>query len=347
MPVNNRWFPPEWYPQSAVMLTWPHEHTDWAPMLDEVESVYIEICFQISLHELVVIVAADRAHRDHIHERLQQRGVDLSKVHLFVHQGNDTWARDHGPITVHENHKPLLLDFVFNGWGGKFPAQLDNEISRTLLTQDAFGELEMLSVEFILEGGALETDGDGTLLTTSRCLLAQSRNPALTATQIEAVLQAQLGVERFLWLDHGALAGDDTDSHIDTLARFCDPHTIAYCYCDDENDEHYAELLRMEQQLQTFRDKTHTPYKLVRLPLPAAKYDNQGNRLPATYANFLIINEAVLVPTYQDAADADAVQTLQECFPERQIIPIDCSVLIQQHGSLHCVTMQLPEGVVS
>jgi agmatine deiminase len=248
---------------------------------------------------------------------------------------------------VFKNQKPVLLDFVFNGWGNKFPADRDNEISRALLTQDAFGELEMHSVDFVLEGGGIETDGDDTLLTTSRCLLAHSRNPALTYSQIEAVLTNHLGVDRFLWLDHGALAGDDTDSHIDTLARFCDPDTIAYCHCDDTADEHFAELQRMQQQLQTFRNKTNQPYRLIPLPLPAAKYDDQGRRLPATYANFLIINDAVLVPTYQDPADENALRTLQSCFPKREIIGIDCSALIRQYGSLHCVTMQLPVGVIS
>lgn len=344
--MNSRWFPPEWHEQSAVMLTWPHEHSDWDTILHLVEPVFAEISYYISLHEQVVIVACDRDHMTHIQNLLQRRGVDLAKVHIYIHQGNDTWARDHGPITVFENQKPLLLDFIFNGWGNKFPADLDNEITRALLTQDAFGDLQMHSVDFVLEGGGIETDGEGTLLTTSRCLLAHTRNPALSYSQIETVLTTQLGVGRFLWLDHGALAGDDTDSHIDTLARFCDPDTIAYCYCDDDSDEHFDELRHMEQQLQTFRTKANQPYRLVRLPLPAAKYDDKGQRLPATYANFLIINNAVLVPTYQDAADAKALQILQQCFPGREIIGIDCSALIRQYGSLHCVTMQLPVGVV-
>ncbi|WP_455211491.1 agmatine deiminase family protein [Kaarinaea lacus] len=345
--MNNRWFPPEWHEQSAVMLTWPHEHSDWAAILHQVEPVFTEISYYASLHEQLIIVACNQDHRVKIQNLLQQRGIDLAKVHIYIHQGNDTWARDHGPITVFENQKPLLLDFIFNGWGNKFPSDLDNEITRALLTQDAFGDLQLHSVDFVLEGGGIETDGEGTLLTTSQCLLAHTRNPALSYSQIETVLTTHLGVDRFLWLDHGALAGDDTDSHIDTLARFCDPHTIAYCYCDEESDEHFAELQRMEQQLQTFRTKANQPYRLVRLPLPSAKYDDQGKRLPATYANFLIINHAVLVPTYQDTADEQALQILQRCFPEREIIGIDCSALIRQYGSLHCVTMQLPVGVIA
>jgi agmatine deiminase len=345
--MSKRWFPPEWHEQSAVMLTWPHAHSDWASILNQVEPVFTEISYYVSLHEKVVIVACDRDHLEHIQQLLRQRGVDLEQVRLYIHLGNDTWARDYGPITIFENQKPLLMDFEFNGWGNKFPADLDNEISRTLLTQDAFGDLQMHSVNFVLEGGGIETDGNGTLLTTSRCLLAHSRNPSLTYHQIEAMLTTHLGVDRFLWLDHGELAGDDTDSHIDTLARFCDPHTIAYCYCDDETDQHFAELQHMEQQLQSFRTRDNQPYRLVRLPLPAAKYDDQGQRLPATYANFLIINDAVLVPTYQDPADEKALQILQQSVPDRDIIGIDCSALIRQYGSLHCVTMQLPVGVIS
>ena len=345
--MTERWFPPEWYPQSAVMLTWPHEQSDWAPILARVETVFAEISYFISQRELVLIVACNPEHHAHIRQLLQQRGVELSQVRFYFHRGNDTWARDHGPIAVYENNKPVLLDFVFNGWGKKFSAELDNEISRALLTQDAFGDLQMHSLDFVLEGGGIETDGEGTLLTTTRCLMAHTRNPALVYTQIEAFLRRQLGVERILWLDHGALAGDDTDSHIDTLARFCDADTIAYCYCDDPNDEHFEELQRMEQQLHTFRTPTGQPYRLVRLPLPAAKYDSDGQRMPATYANFLIINGAVLVPTYEDDADARALEILQQCFPDREIIGVDCMALIEQHGSLHCVTMQLPEGVVN
>ena len=344
--MNKRWFPPEWHEQSAVMLTWPHQHSDWARILEHVEPVFTEISYYISLHENVLVVAYDQQHRDHIRAVLEQRGIDLSKVRLYIQAGNDTWSRDFGPITVFDNDRPLLLDFVFNGWGNKFAAEMDNDISRSLLTQDAFSDLEMQSIDFVLEGGSIETDGKGTLLTTSRCLLAETRNPTQTYQQIEALLKNHLGVERFLWLDHGALAGDDTDSHIDTLARFCDEQTIAYCYCDDEHDDHFLELQRMEQQLQTFRTAEDSPYRLVRLPLPKAKLDEDQQRLPATYANFLIINNAVLVPTYQDPADESALQIIQTCFPNREIIGVNCLPLIQQYGSLHCVTMQLPIGVI-
>ena len=345
--MKNRWFPPEWHDQSAVMLTWPHVHSDWAPILNEVEPVFTEISYYVSLHENVLIVASSRQHLEHIQQLLAKRGVDPSTVRLYVKMGNDTWARDHGPITVFENQKPILLDFVFNGWGNKFSAELDNEISRALLTQDAFGDLEMHSIDFVLEGGGIETDGDGTLLTTSRCLLAHSRNPALTYSQIEAVLATQLGIERFLWLDHGALAGDDTDSHIDTLARFCSADTLCYVSCDDPADEHYSALQAMAADLAQFRQANGEPYKLVALPMPNPIYNEDSVRLPGTYANFLIINAAVLVPTYEDENDDLALMRLAECFPEREIIAVNCKPLIEQYGSLHCVTMQIPANVLT
>lgn len=344
--MNHRWFPPEWHEQSAVMLTWPHAHSDWADSLQSVEPVFTEISYHVSLREYVVIVAYDENHVTHVRRLLQQRNTDLSQVKFFLHASNDSWARDHGPITVYEQQQPVLLDFIFNGWGNKYPSQQDNEISRSLRNQDAFDDLEMQSIDFVLEGGGVETDGEGTLLTTSQCLLAKTRNPNLSKTQIETQLQRQLSVERILWLDHGALAGDDTDSHIDTLARFCDANTIAYCYCNNQTDEHYQELQRMEQQLQTFRTVEGHPYQLERLPLPAAKFNADGQRLPATYANFLVINDAVLVPTYQDIQDEVALKALAKCFPQHKIIAIDCLPLIHQYGSLHCVTMQLPAGVV-
>ena len=200
----------------------------------------------------------------------------------------------------------------------------------------------------VLEGGAIETDGQGTLLTTEACLLNHNRNPRLDRAAIEMKLREDFGVERILWLSHGHLEGDDTDSHIDTLARFCDPQTIAYVRCDDPEDSHYPSLAAMEEQLKTLRQADGSPYRLIALPWPRPCFDpDDGHRLPATYANFLIINGAVLVPTYADAADAEALATLAEAFPGRDIVPIDCRSVIRQHGSLHCLTMQLPRGTLT
>lgn len=340
------YLPPEWAPQSGVLLTWPHAHGDWGSRLDEVEPVFAVIAREIARRERVLIACDDTSHVTHVEARLRSAGVNMGEVSLRVAPSNDTWARDHGPITVVCRDKPLLLDFGFNGWGGKYAHDLDNVITRRLHDSGAFGKTPLESIDLILEGGSIEVDGSGTLLTTSRCLLAPTRNPRLSREQIEQELHDWLGLKRILWLDHGHLEGDDTDSHVDTLARYCDARTIAYVACDDPRDAHYADLRAMEAQLQTFRAADGSPYRLVPLPWPHARHDGE-RRLPATYANFLIINGAVLVPTYRDPADAVALERLQTCFPGREIVGVDCLPIIAQYGSLHCLTMQLPAGVLS
>ncbi len=339
--------PAEWEPQSAILLTWPHVHSDWAPWLTQVEPVFVELARQIILREQLIISCYDSAHETYIRKQLQQAAVDGEKVATYIVPSNDTWVRDHGPITVLKEGVPCLLDFTFNGWGQKFDSRLDNLVTRRLHDLRAFGNTSLETIDFVLEGGGIETDGAGTLLTTSRCLLSPKRNLHFNRQQIEAKLKELLGVERILWLEHGYLAGDDTDSHIDTLVRFCSPGRLCYVTCDDPQDEHYPELQAMEAELKKFRTPDGIPYELIPLPWPRAKYDEDGQRLPASYANFLIINGAVLAPTYDDAADAEALQCLQDCFPQHKIISIPCLPLIQQYGSLHCVTMQLPLGMGS
>lgn len=343
--ANVTQLPAEWAPQSGVMLTWPHAHSDWQPFLKEVEPVFADIAYHVSLHERVLISCWDENHKNHIDIRLNERGVDPGRVRYYSVPSNDSWARDHGPVTVLKQGQPVLLDFIFNGWGAKYDASLDNAITRHLCSQTAFGDTPIETVNLVLEGGGIESDGQGTLLTTSRCLLSPHRNPTLDKTGIEQRLAKLLGIERFLWLDHGHLAGDDTDSHIDTLARFCSPDTLCHVSCEEREDEHYPALQAMAEELAAFRQANGKPYRLVALPLPKAIYNEDGVRLPATYANFLIINDAVLVPIYQDQHDALALQRLGECFPQRQIIGINCKPLIEQYGSLHCVTMQIPAGV--
>jgi agmatine deiminase len=278
--------------------------------------------------------------------KLATAGVVLERVAIYAIPSNDTWSRDFGPLTVLEDGVPVLLDFGFNGWGLKFAAGQDNQITARLQAAGAFGARERRVPGLILEGGSIESDGAGTLLTTAECLLGPNRNPQLSRQGVEAELRRWLGAERILWLENGYLAGDDTDSHIDTLARLCPNDTIAYVACDDERDEHYEALRRMEAELRAFRNRDGRPYRLLPLPWPTAKYDADGERLPATYANFLVINDAVLVPTYQDSGDAAALAAVGQAFPDRAIIGIDCLPLILQHGSLHCVTMQLPRGVL-
>ncbi len=346
LPPCRRFLPPEWALQSAVQLTWPHAGSDWAPILHEVEPVFVAIAAAIARFEQVVIACHDAAVRAHVAGLLRGARVPETGTRLYTAPANDSWARDHGPIAVLCRDQATLLDFGFNGWGGKYPYDLDNRITRALHSQGAFGNTPIERVNLILEGGSIEVDGQGTLLTTERCLLAPTRNPRHTRAQIEKELAELLGLTRFLWLKNGTLAGDDTDSHIDTLARLCDPNTIAYVTCDDPADEHYAELKAMEAELGAFRTAAGQPYRLVPLPWPGAKFDEHGARMPATYANFLIINDAVLVPTYEDPADRVALDRLRDCFPGRAVIGIDCLPLIAQHGSLHCVTMQIPAGVL-
>lgn len=338
-----RW-PAEWEEQDGVLLAWPHEESDWHPHLDRVEPVYIEIARQISRFERVLIVAPRRSP---VQEKLLAAGVVPERVTIFEVPTNDTWARDFGPITVHEDGRPLLLDFGFNGWGLKFAAALDNQVTRTLHEAGAFGETSLRTPGLILEGGGIESDGRGTLLTTSECLLSRNRNPHLSREELEKQIGRLLGVDRFLWLDCGYLAGDDTDSHVDTLARLCPDDTILYVKCDDPKDEHYGSLSCMEVELERLRTREGKPYRLIPLPWPGAKFDEAGERLPATYANFLVINGAVLVPTYDDPRDAEALEAVGRAFPGRAILGIDCSPLILQHGSLHCVTMQIPKGVLA
>ncbi len=337
--------PAEWAPQRAIMLTWPHAGTDWGPNLAEIESVFIEITRIIGASEQMIITCCDDAHKKSVLRKLEAAQIPRRRVSIFIHASNDSWARDHGPISVLKNGHAHLLDFEFNGWGGKYPAEKDNLLNRALYRQQAFGDTPFARLLFVLEGGSIDSDGQGKLLTTTACLLNPTRNPSLNKTGIEHRLTQYLGTQQVLWLEHGWLQGDDTDRHIDMLARFCDPATIAYTCCDDEADEHFAPLQAMKQELAAFRTHTGDTYKLVPLPIPQPIYNEQARRLPASYANFSIINEAVLVPQYHDPADKIAITHLQACFPDRAIIGINCLPVIQQHGSLHCLTMQLPKDI--
>ena len=335
--------PPEWASQRAVQLTWPHPDTDWAPRLDAVLSVFARIAREISFREDVLIACHDAASVNACRKYLYRAGADLARCHLHTVPSNDSWTRDHGPITLQNpDGQSKLMDFAFNAWGLKFRADLDNQITRHLHAQGAYGNAVLEISGMVLEGGSIEVDGAGTLLTTSACLLSPNRNPQWSAAQIEEALRTQLGVERILWLHSGHLEGDDTDAHIDTLARFCNPHTIAYQSCDDPDDSHFAPLQQMAAELCAFRNHDGEPYHLIPLPWAQAQWDGDGTRLPLSYANFLILNAALLLPTYDDPADMVAQERLQRAFPDREVIPVPCIELARQHGSLHCVTMQLP-----
>lgn len=335
--------PAEWEPQSGVMLTWPHAETDWADHLEAVEACYFAIAEAILRFEALLIVCCDEATAERLGSRLHS-----PRLNCVVLPANDTWARDHGPITVMADGVPELFDFKFNGWGLKFAAHQDNQLTRLLHGNGAFSDKVGYRncLDFVMEGGAIESDGEGTLLTTTTCLLSANRNEQYQQHEVEAVLKLHFGLRQVLWLTSGYLAGDDTDSHIDTLARLCTNQTIAYVQCLDTNDVHYPALKQMEQELAAFRRLDGQPYRLVPLPMADAVYDAEGERLPATYANFLILNGAVLLPFYGSPKDEQARAVLQTLFPEREIIGINCLPLIEQHGSLHCVTMQFPEGTL-
>lgn len=339
-----RRLPAEWEAQDGVLMAWPHSGTDWAPDLGEVRRVVIHIAREVTRSEHLVMAAPDT---DEAKQSLSAGGVHLDRVRFHAVETNDTWARDFGPITVMENGEPTLLDFCFNGWGLKFAADLDNRITRSLSSQGAFGHGTLETVGFVLEGGSIESDGRGTILTTAQCLLSPNRNPHMGRSDIDAFLRMQFGAERILWIESGSLAGDDTDAHVDTLARFCPGDTIVYTACDDPGDEHYGPLREMAKELKSFSTPEGRPYRLIPLPWPAACHDESGQRLPATYANFLIMNGSVLVPTYGTSRDHAALEAIRQAFPDRRVAGIPCLPLLVGRGSLHCITMQLPKGVLA
>jgi len=385
-------FPAEWERQWGVQLTWPHEDTDWEPYLKEITATYIEMAKAITRYEMLLVVAPDI---ESVRQQLSDAAVDIQKVVFHPCPTDDTWARDHGFITLKRKEEReerreereerreatfeeggvRLLDFQFNGWGDKFEAKKDNAINHrlfptlsSLLTSHSSLPRYEDHLDFVLEGGSIESDGRGTLFTTSGCLLAPHRNQPLKKAEIERELKSRLHVERVIWIDYGHIEGDDTDGHIDTLVRIAPNDTLLYIGCDDPSDPHYEDLKKMEHQLMTFRTQEGKSYRLLKLPMPDPIYDirgerreergeikgneergkrreERGERLPATYANFLVINGAVLVPTYgQPDKDEEAIRLIQEAFPDRQMIPIDSRVIIRQHGSIHCCTMQFPKG---
>lgn len=339
--------PPEWFPQDGIQLTWPNADTDWAPYISDITETFLQLSEAITNHERLIVATADaETTRAALAGRLSPK--QLAKVTVYQCELNDTWARDHAPLTMipRNGGEAKILDFKFNGWGEKFDWEKDNAITRHLHRQNAYnGTLESHS-GFVLEGGSVESDGKGTVFTTTHCLMAAHRNEPLRKVEIEEKLKRSFNASRIVWLSHGTLIGDDTDGHIDTIVRVCPDDTLVYVGCDDKDDEQYHDFLQLEQELQSLRTAEGKPYRLLRLPMPDALYED-GYRLPATYANFVIINGAVIVPTYrQPANDRLAAETIQKAFPEREIISIDASTVVKQHGSLHCLTMQYPIGTL-
>lgn len=328
-------FIPEWKRQSATIIAMPHRDSDWKPYLREIQSKIYEIIAQITRFQCAIVLYK---YESDIANLKGQKNIILLKIAL-----NDSWCRDFAPISIirQNKHKALIwMDFIFNAWGAKYAANLDNvagaKIFSQLKTKDFFKKpTKFISKNFILEGGSIESNGK-TLLTTTHCLLSPNRN-RLSKAKITKRLKKYLGVHRVIWLENGFLEGDDTDSHIDNLVRFVDKKTIVYLKCYDRNDTHFEALEAMEVEL---KQKCGS-FTLVPLPLPKAIYYN-GVRIPASYANFIFVNSAILMPTFNDKKnDKIAFETLQKLAKNRKIIPIDSRILIRQGGGLHCATMNV------
>lgn len=337
--------PAEWEPQDAILMAWPHAGTDWAARLAEVERTCAAMAVAVTRFQPLMICVGDANLAHRVHFLLNHAGADMSRVRLLELAYDDTWLRDSGPITLSdEQGRFRLLDFRFTGWGGKFEASRDDALVAVLAAAGVFPDAERQRVDWALEGGGIESDGAGSILTTWRCL--NQRHPDMDRAQITDSLRTHLAATRILWLEHGYLQGDDTDAHVDTLARFAPADRIVFQACDDPDDIHHAELTRMHEELTALRTRDGHPYTLHALPWPRPILD-QGRRLAASYANYLIVNDGVLVPTYDDAADDAAAAIIAEAHPGRKVVQVPCRPLIWQNGSLHCMTMQLPAGVVA
>lgn len=337
-------FPAEWEPQSAILIAWPHADTDWAERLGEVEETYVALVAAITRFQDVVICVADDDLQTYAEARLRSARVAMDRVRFVPAEYDDTWLRDSGPISLRDGGRFKLLDFRFTGWGGKFEASRDDRLVGELSGMNLFHNYFVQSIDFALEGGAIETDGEGTLLTTWQCL--HERHPQASREELAVRLGGWLKQDRVLWLNHGYLEGDDTDAHIDTLARFAPGNAIVFQACDDPADSHFEALQAMAADIAALRTREGEPYRQFPLPWARPILDN-GRRLAASYANYLILNGAVLMPAYGDPADARAAEVLAAAYPDREIVQVPCRALIWQNGSLHCITMQLPQGLLS
>lgn len=332
--------PAEWERQEAVWLSWPVNRKTWPGHFEPIPGKFAEIAAAITPYEKVRI-NCERSGQEEARRLIEAAGADLARVEFFDHVINDSWCRDHGPIFVKNDRtgEVAITDWQYNAWGGKYPPfDRDNEIPRRIA--EALG-LRRFEVPLVLEGGSIEVDGEGQLLTTEACLLNKNRNPHLTRGKIEESLCRNLGVDRILWL-HDGIVGDDTDGHIDDLARFFRPDAIVTVIEEDETDPNCAILRENLERLKSLRTRDDRPFELRTLPMPLPVYCD-GERLPASYANYLIINEAVLLPVFrQPERDGLAAEILADCFPGRTIVPIDCVDLVLGLGALHCISQHQP-----
>lgn len=351
--MSEKRFIAEWESCESVLLSLPEKHTDWNYILEEAQEQYRIIIEALTSHKVNCILLASDP--EHAAQLMANANPDYLKI--IEAEYNDTWTRDYGPLCVQrvgcakcwdETPDNRALDFGFNGWGLKFASDHDNLVNLNLDKAGFFmpGAYDN-NRDFTLEGGSVESDGHGTILTTSLCLCSPNRNGGKSKEELNKILNERLGAEHVLWLDYGALAGDDTDSHIDTLCRIAPNNTILFTGCRNVDDDHFEELLKMRAQLTLFRNDVGEPYNLVELPLPDPIYDEDGNRLPASYANYLVTPEYIFMPVYnQPQNDMLACQTVRIAFPDHEVVPVECNTLIKQHGSLHCATMQIPANIL-
>lgn len=340
--------PAEWEPHTATWLAWPHNRETWPSVFPAIAEVYVEMVAALHRHERVCICINDADTARRVRERLAAAGVDCATVGFFRVPTNDAWIRDFGPLFVTRHAasdgadgRPgglCLTNWTFNAWGGKYPPwDLDDAVSRRLA--DRLG-LPLVTPGIVLEGGAIDVNGRGMALTTEACLLNPNRNPRLTRAAIEQALRDYLGVRNVGWLGDG-IVGDDTDGHVDEVARFVDPTTVVCAVEDDPGDPNYAPLQDNLRRLQAMRDQEGRPLHVIRLPMPAA-VEHDGQRLPASYANFYVANAVVLVPTFGQAADQKALAIMRTVFPGRRVCGIPSADLAVGLGGVHCITMQQP-----
>jgi agmatine/peptidylarginine deiminase len=315
----------EWEEQSFIQFAMPHKNSDWKPYLKDAIKTFSIIINRITKTQKVIVLYSNRKDLKYLKNN--------SNLILKKMATNDTWCRDFGAISIKNGDDIQLLDFGFNGWGLKYSSNFDNKTTKQIGFKN-----QICTKNLILEGGSIDFNGVDTLLTTSACLLESNRNPQYSKNKIEHILKYELGIKNIIWLNRGFLEGDDTDSHIDMLARFVSNDTIVYQSCDDKRDIHYKELKLMEKELKK------TNFKLIKLPWIKPIYFDK-ERLPASYANFLITNKNVIVPLYRDKNDKKALKIFNRIFPTRKVIGVDATTLIKQHGSIHCITMNYPKGV--
>jgi agmatine deiminase len=334
--------PAEWEPHEATWISWPHKEESWPGKMHIIPKVMAEIIWHLAGSEKVYINVGDAGMEEFVRGVLKESGIDLAQIDFYRIPTNDAWVRDHGPIFVvresGSKRERAILDWGYNAWGNKYPPyDLDDVVPSRIANQ--WG-MPLFEPGIILEGGSVDLNGRGTLLTSEQCLLNKNRNPKLSKAQIEQYLRDFLGVRHILWLGDG-ITGDDTDGHVDDLTRFINPTTVVTMVEEDPADENYQVLQDNLERLRSMKDQDGRPLDIMLLPMPG-RVDYENQRLPASYANFYIANKKVLVPTYRHSNDARAISILQKCFPDREVVGIDCTDLVWGLGAIHCLTQQVP-----